>query len=35
MQTFLNSGITAGSVAAILLNLFLNYFGGRSEHDAV
>ena len=33
VQTFLNSGITAGSVAAILLNLFLNYWGGRSEHD--
>jgi OHCU decarboxylase len=29
VQTFLNSGITAGSIAAILLNLFLNHFGGR------
>jgi len=34
VQTFLNSGITAGSVAAILLNLFLNYWGGRNDHDA-
>jgi uric acid transporter len=34
VQTFLNSGITAGSVAAILLNLFLNYWGGRTDHDA-
>ena len=30
VQTFLNSGITAGSIAAILLNLFLNHFGGRT-----
>jgi len=29
--TFLNSGITAGSVAAILLNLVLNYYGGRRD----
>ena len=28
VATFLNSGITAGSVAAILLNLVLNYYGG-------
>ena len=28
VQTFLNSGITAGSIAAIVLNLFLNYWGG-------
>ncbi len=34
IQTFLNSGITAGSAAAILLNLFLNHFGGRTDHDA-
>ena len=33
VQTFLNSGITAGSIAAILLNLFLNYWGG--QHDEV
>jgi len=33
VQTFVNSGITAGSVAAILLNLFLNYWGGRRDHD--
>jgi OHCU decarboxylase len=31
VQAFLNSGITMGSVAAILLNLGLNYFGGRGE----
>jgi uric acid transporter len=29
VQTFLNSGITAGSIAAILLNIFLNHFGGK------
>jgi OHCU decarboxylase len=29
VQTFLNSGITAGSIAAIVLNLFLNHFGGK------
>ncbi|HET9649265.1 MAG TPA: 2-oxo-4-hydroxy-4-carboxy-5-ureidoimidazoline decarboxylase [Microlunatus sp.] len=34
LQTFLNSGITAGSAAAILLNLFLNYFGGKAQDDA-
>ncbi len=28
-QTFLNSGITAGSIVAIVLNLFLNHFGGK------
>jgi OHCU decarboxylase len=32
VQAFLNSGITTGSIAAILLNLLLNYFGGR-QHD--
>src|SRR4051794_37068367 len=31
LQTFLSSGITAGSVTAILLNLFLNHFGGKTE----
>ena len=31
VQTFLNSGITAGSIAAIVLNLFLNYWGGRRD----
>jgi uric acid transporter len=35
VQTFLNSGITAGSIAAILLNLFLNYWGGVSRRDEV
>ena len=30
-QAFLNSGITMGSVAAILLNLLLNHFGGRGD----
>ncbi|MGA8248043.1 MAG: 2-oxo-4-hydroxy-4-carboxy-5-ureidoimidazoline decarboxylase [Nocardioides sp.] len=30
VQTFLNSGITAGSIAAIVLNLFLNHFGGNA-----
>jgi OHCU decarboxylase len=34
VQTFLNSGITAGSIAAILLNLFLNYYGGKSHDEA-
>ncbi|GAA3614653.1 2-oxo-4-hydroxy-4-carboxy-5-ureidoimidazoline decarboxylase [Microlunatus ginsengisoli] len=34
LQTFLNSGITAGSITAILLNLFLNYFGGKQHDDA-
>lgn len=32
VQAFLNSGITTGSVAAILLNLLLNQFGGRPDH---
>ena len=32
VQAFLNSGITTGSIAAILLNLLLNYFGGN-QHD--
>jgi OHCU decarboxylase len=31
-QAFLNSGITLGSITAILLNLLLNYFGGV-QHD--
>jgi OHCU decarboxylase len=31
VQAFLNSGITMGSITAILLNLGLNYFGGRPE----
>jgi OHCU decarboxylase len=31
VQAFLNSGITAGSVAAILLNLLLNYWGGKVD----
>ena len=31
VQAFLNSGITMGSVTAILLNLGLNYFGGLRE----
>ena len=35
VQTFLNSGITAGSIAAILLNLFLNYWGGKPEEAKV
>ncbi len=34
VQTFLNSGITAGSITAILLNLLLNVWGGKQE-DAV
>jgi OHCU decarboxylase len=32
VQAFLNSGITMGSITAILLNLMLNYFGGE-QHD--
>jgi OHCU decarboxylase len=32
VQAFLNSGITTGSISAILLNLLLNYFGGN-QHD--
>jgi len=31
VQAFLNSGITTGSIAAILLNLLLNHFGGRPD----
>ncbi len=31
VQAFLNSGITMGSITAILLNLLLNYFGGRPD----
>ncbi|HEX5089293.1 MAG TPA: 2-oxo-4-hydroxy-4-carboxy-5-ureidoimidazoline decarboxylase [Nocardioides sp.] len=31
VQAFLNSGITVGSVTAILLNLFLNYWGGSDD----
>ena len=31
VQAFMNSGITLGSVAAILLNLLLNHFGGRAD----
>ena len=31
LQTFLGSGITAGSVTAIALNLFLNHFGGTAH----
>jgi OHCU decarboxylase len=34
VQAFLNSGITTGSIAAILLNLLLNYFGGRPDAAA-
>ncbi len=34
-QAFLNSGITVGSVAAILLNLLLNYWGGTSDAERV
>jgi OHCU decarboxylase len=30
-QAFLNSGITVGSVTAILLNLLLNYWGGAED----
>jgi OHCU decarboxylase len=33
VQAFLNSGITTGSVAAILLNLLLNQFGGEVQTD--
>jgi OHCU decarboxylase len=35
VQAFLNSGITVGSVAAILLNLLLNYWGGTSDEERV
>jgi OHCU decarboxylase len=35
VQAFLNSGITVGSVAAILLNLLLNYWGGTSDAERV
>ncbi len=35
VQAFLNSGITVGSVAAILLNLLLNYWGGKSDAERV
>ncbi len=31
VRAFLNSGITTGSIAAILLNLGLNHFGGRPD----
>jgi OHCU decarboxylase len=31
VQAFLNSGITTGSIAAILLNLLLNHFGGKPD----
>ncbi len=31
VQAFLNSGITTGSIAAILLNLLLNYSGGKPD----
>ncbi|MEO5851871.1 MAG: 2-oxo-4-hydroxy-4-carboxy-5-ureidoimidazoline decarboxylase [Nocardioides sp.] len=31
-QAFLNSGITMGSISAILLNLLLNHWGGRPDH---
>jgi len=34
VQAFLNSGITTGSVAAILLNLLLNQFGGEVQTGA-
>jgi OHCU decarboxylase len=34
VQAFLNSGITTGSITAILLNLLLNYFGGKPDHAA-
>ena len=33
VQAFLNSGITMGSITAILLNLVLNYWGGRVADD--
>ena len=35
VQAFLNSGITVGSVAAILLNLLLNYWGGTADAEKV
>jgi OHCU decarboxylase len=35
VQAFLNSGITVGSVAAILLNLLLNYWGGTLDAERV
>ena len=35
VQAFLNSGITVGSVAAILLNLLLNYWGGNADAERV
>jgi xanthine/uracil permease len=31
MQIVLNSGITAGSLTAIILNVALNVMGGREE----
>ena len=34
-QAFLNSGITVGSVAAILLNLLLNHWGGATDAERV
>ncbi len=34
-QAFLNSGITVGSVAAILLNLLLNHWGGAMDAERV
>jgi uric acid transporter len=34
VQAFLNSGITTGSITAILLNLLLNYFGGKPDQAA-
>jgi OHCU decarboxylase len=34
VQAFLNSGITTGSITAILLNLLLNYFGGKPDNVA-
>ena len=33
VSAFLNSGITMGSITAILLNLALNYYGGKPETD--
>jgi len=33
VRAFLNSGITTGSISAIVLNLALNYFGGRPDRD--
>ena len=35
VQAFLNSGITVGSVTAILLNLLLNYWGGTADAERV